>query len=485
MTDLADRLLSEEIHAVWAKRQTGILEVSAGEVAKGIFFRKGHVAFASSSQEADKLGENLIRLGRISRAEFTSAYKNVASRRQRLGQALVHAGRLSEEEMGRLVARQVETIILSLFMWTSGEATFFEGGEPIPEDLALDLSTHRLLLEGLRVYPDVGRLEKALGSLERRLRPVARPLFDLTRAPLSIAERTVLEETAGGAAIADILAGPTPRPLLVRATYALLLSGVLEDVEAPAPQVEAVVPDAGTFRMAMAAPAAPTTGRNPAVGEVQRAYAALKGASHYVVLEILEDATEIDVAAAFSRLSAREWEWRSLESDLKLGSAIGTLKLRWKEAYEVLSDPRRREEYDRSLAGAAAPPPAPEPTPTAPGLLHEAEILMEKGGRERALPLLMKAVDLDPKYHPGRRLLAIALAKDPTLAASAERHFLAALEQEPRDVDLRHRLAIYYRKMGLAARAILQLRIVLKEDPDHAGAWRDLQDLEKETRSGG
>jgi hypothetical protein len=38
--------------------------------------------------------------------------------------------------------------------------------------------------------------------------------------------------------------------------------------------------------------------------------------------------------------------------------------------------------------------------------------------------------------------------------------------------------------MGLNARAILQLRIVLGKDPDHAGAWNDLRELEKESRSG-
>ena len=499
MADLAERLLSEEMLAVYARRASGTLEVSAGEVAKGIFFRSGHVVFASSSLEADKLGETLIRQGRISRAEFAAAFRDV-SKRRRLGQALVRAGLVGEDEIGRLVARQVETIILSLFMWTAGDVQFFEGEDPIPEDLALDLSTHRLLLEGIRAYPDVDRLERALGKLDRKLRTAARPPFDLGRAPLSIAERTVLEEARSGASIADILAGPTPRPLLVRATYALLASGALEDVAAPGPRRDTVEEDGGTFRVAIAAPSPP---RGPAArDEILRLYEALPRATHYEVLGVPKDAAAAAVTAAYSRLVAeQERNWGGLQKDPELGTAVFTLKLRRREACELLSDPKRRRAYDDSLAGKAAgspaapaPPPSDRPAepiaserppaPTAGDLVRQAETLLEKGQSNGALPLLMKAVEMDPKHRPGRRLLAIFMAGDPALAASAERHFLAALEQEADDVDLRYRLARYYKKMGLNARAILQLRIVLGKDPDHAGAWNDLRDLEKESRSG-
>jgi tetratricopeptide (TPR) repeat protein len=489
MASLAQRLLSEEILDASTRRRTGILEVTSGDVAKGVFFRGGQIIFATSTQEADRLGENLIRIGRISRAEFASAYRDVTTRKRRIGQTLVKAGVVGEDEIGRLVARQVETIVLSLFMWTAGEMQFIEAAEPIPEDLALDLSTHRLVLEGIRVYPDPDRLERALGGVDRRIRPATRPPFDASRAPLSIAERNVLEEAAGGVAIADILAGPTPRPLLVRATYALLASGLLEDAAAPAPKVEVVEEDTGTFRMAMASARVPR--HAAAREEIRRLYEALPRSTHYDVLTVSPDATEADVAAAYSRLQGEhEARWAALEKDPELGTAVFTLKLRRREAYEVLSDPRRRDSYDRSLAGVNTPgvgiPAAarPEAPPNASGLHKQAEALLEKHEADRALPLLMKAVEVDPKFRPARRLLAILLAQDPNLAASAERHFLAALEQEADDVDLRYRLARYYKKLGLNARAILQLRIVLGKDPEHVAAWNDLRELEKETRSG-
>jgi tetratricopeptide (TPR) repeat protein len=163
-----------------------------------------------------------------------------------------------------------------------------------------------------------------------------------------------------------------------------------------------------------------------------------------------------------------------------------TLKLRRREAYEALSDPERRKAYDQGLgqmrpANLAAPTQALHelgPAASAVDLVKEARRLQDRGEGERALPLLLKAVERDPKSHPARRELAIALAADPDLAPKAERHFLAALEQDPLDTDLRYRLAVFYKKAGLKARALLHLRVVVGRDPRHAAAIKDLQDLQ-------
>jgi thioredoxin-like negative regulator of GroEL len=93
---------------------------------------------------------------------------------------------------------------------------------------------------------------------------------------------------------------------------------------------------------------------------------------------------------------------------------------------------------------------------------------------------LLEAVDLDPHDRGCRRLLALTLAGHATLHRTAERHFLTALEQDPHDVELRYRLALYYRKAGLPTRAMAQLNLVLSQNPRHEHAARDLQALESE-----
>ena len=120
------------------------------------------------------------------------------------------------------------------------------------------------------------------------------------------------------------------------------------------------------------------------------------------------------------------------------------------------------------------------PESSAVDLVKEARRLKDAGEGDRALPLLLKAVEKDPKDHAARRELAITLAADPALSSKAERHFLAALDQDPLDTDLRYRLAVFYKKAGLKARALLHLRVVVGRDPNHAAAIRDLRELQTE-----
>jgi tetratricopeptide (TPR) repeat protein len=485
MADLARTLLTEEIGTLFQARRSGILAVSSGDVTKALFFRHGAVVFASSTLEKDKLGENLMRLGRISRADFAAAYEASQDRKQRFGKALVKAGVMTEEELGRMVAQQVQRIAVSLFLWTKGDTQFHEDADAIPPDLAVEVSTRRLLFEGSRLFPDVTRLEAALGHLDRALRVSTRPPFDYGQLPFSPAEKAVLEEAADEMLISEMLDRPgQPRPLRARAVYTLLVAGILEEIARQ--DRDFIHENTGTFKVAVAA-----VREEPPVTDLReqalRLYEGLPRATHYAVLGVAPDADAGAVDAAYRKLvTDQDRTWRDLKGDNQLSSVLSTLRLRRREAYQILSDPIRREAYDHALGGLSAPGPA-RTEETAEGhdqvvrLLRQARELLEQGERDAAIPLLLEAVDRDPRARTCRRLLALTLAKHPRLHRTAERHFLAALEQDPHDIELRYRLAGYYRTVGLPTRAMAQLNIVLNEDPRHEKALRDLEAVQAES----
>ena len=487
MADLAQVLLAEELRVLVAEAKSGVLEVDSGDWAKALFLIGGRVVFASSTLDKDKLGEHLIRLGRISRDQFVRAFERSRLEGERLGQVLVDVGLLDEQELGRLVAVQVQKIAVSLFTLTSGQMRFHEGTDPIPRDLALDVSTARILFEGARVFPDIARLERALGSPDRPFRTVTPAPFDLARAGLSPAEKDMLDAARTPLRLADLLARPHSRPLLVRAAYALFAGGLIEEPSRPAARVAERPSE--TFQLAVPRPSpplVPSDGEVPEVGlreQVLHLYEALPRATHYEVLQVPPDATPQVIDAAYRRLTAeQDREWRDIMGDVQMSSLLGTLRLRRREAYLVLSDPNRRLAYDKRL-GHSAPvderkPVTAERHARAKHLAQEAQRLLDHGERERAIPLLLEAVDLDPEERPARRLLAVTLAHHPTLQRTAERHFLVALEQDAQDLDLRFRLGVYYRRMNLPARAVVHLRAVVAADPEHLGALRELAALE-------
>jgi tetratricopeptide (TPR) repeat protein len=129
------------------------------------------------------------------------------------------------------------------------------------------------------------------------------------------------------------------------------------------------------------------------------------------------------------------------------------------------------------------PPPPPPQTPEEAE--REARGFLERGQRQRAVEILNEALDRHPEAAGVRRLLAVTLSREGGFQPAVEKQFLALLEREPRDAELRYSLASYYRRAGMAARAILQLRLVLSVDSAHAAAWRDLGELEAaESRRG-
>jgi hypothetical protein len=474
MADLERTLLTDKVRELYDGRKSGILVVSREDISKGIYFRTGAVVFASSTVVEDRLSENLIRLGRISRADFAAAYR--AAEGQRVGQALVDAGLLTEDELGRMVAHQVEAIVLSLFAWTSGQTRFHKTADPIPGALAVDLSTLRLLFAGGRRFPDVRRLEAALGPLNRRLRVASRRPFDYEPL-LSPAEKSVLEDAREGWRVTDMLGRSFPRDELVRAVYALLAGGVLE--KPPREPSDVFDVDTGTFRLALAA-APPSPAADPRE-QILHLYESLPRATHYEILGVSPAAGDVEIDAAHARLILeQERAWAELATDPQLASALGALRQRRRAAYHVLSDAARRADYDRGIGGLHPGRPrvvTPEDRREAMRLAEEAATAMQAGMLERAITLLLEGAMKNPDDRSCRRLLALAMSQHEALFRAAERHFLAALESDPTDIELRYAFGLYYKKAGLAARAAAHLRAVLAADPNHERARRELQEV--------
>jgi len=383
--DLSRALAAEEIGRVRAEGWSGVLALTQGEVAKGLYFVDGAITFAASTVEEDRLGACLFRAGKITESQFRAAMRECEVSGCPLGQALVDLGHLTPAELAAAVTAQVERIVLSVLRWTTGSLRREPMDRPLPADLELDLNTNRLLLLGTRQFPDVERLERALGAPGRRLRRVTPWPFDYEQVPTSPAERAVLALCARSVVLGDLLALPHPRPRLVRGICALLAGGLVEDAPARVP--------------------AAALGRPP--------------------------------------------------------EAVRT----------VVPQPR-------PTPAEADLTPAPPPPQTAEDVERAARGFLEKGMRPRAIGVLQEALDKFPEAHGPRRLLAMTRGRESGFQPEVEKLFLSSLEKAPQDAELRYALASYYRRAGMAARAMLQLRLVLSADSGHAAAWRDLGELE-------
>lgn len=144
-------------HAVWAgdllhalnlNHATGLLVCMEGSVRKEIFLRGGEIIFAQSNLADDRLGESLVRAGRITQDQLDEAAREISADRK-LGRVLVDREWITAKELFVGVRRQVEEIVWSILDWPS-RMLFYEGFADPESVIALNLETHRLLIEGIR-----------------------------------------------------------------------------------------------------------------------------------------------------------------------------------------------------------------------------------------------------------------------------------------------------------------------------------------------
>jgi hypothetical protein len=130
-------------------RSTGILSLVAGGARKALYVRDGRVVFASSNLPNDRLGELLIRDGKITVEEYEASIKAI-SKGKRQGKVLVEMGALSPKDLWEGVQLQVREIVYSIFLWDEGQFHFEESTLPEKERITVDLDITELILNGIR-----------------------------------------------------------------------------------------------------------------------------------------------------------------------------------------------------------------------------------------------------------------------------------------------------------------------------------------------
>ncbi len=146
---LAGMPLPDLLRELQAASATGILALTSRRARKALYLRNGRVVFAASNLSSDRLGEVLLREGRITPAQNQESTRGLSHGR-RQGRALVEAGVLTPDELWRAVQTQVREIVWSVFQWDEGSFHFEESVLPTQERITVDLDVTTLILEGLR-----------------------------------------------------------------------------------------------------------------------------------------------------------------------------------------------------------------------------------------------------------------------------------------------------------------------------------------------
>jgi hypothetical protein len=146
---LAQLPLPDILQHLRLSQATGILSLVSGGARKALYVKDGRVVFASSNLPNDRLGEILIREGKITVEEYEASIKAI-SKGKRQGKVLVEMGALSPKDLWEGVQFQVQEIVYSIFQWDDGQFHFEASQLPEKERITVDLDVVDLILAGVR-----------------------------------------------------------------------------------------------------------------------------------------------------------------------------------------------------------------------------------------------------------------------------------------------------------------------------------------------
>lgn len=149
--------------------KTGVLTIRSETLDDEaiVHFGKGAIVFAVRRRSTRRLGQMLIRSGKVTQRELDWALEQ--QRRdptRRLAEILLEMGSITEEELEKQLRFQMEETIYEVMGWTEGYFKFEERSEIAQNRLLARVRVESLLMEGARRIDEWARLESKIPSAD-------------------------------------------------------------------------------------------------------------------------------------------------------------------------------------------------------------------------------------------------------------------------------------------------------------------------------
>jgi tetratricopeptide (TPR) repeat protein len=213
-------------------QKTGVLTVRSEKLNDEaiVHFGNGEVVFAVRRRSTRRLGQLLIRAGKLTQAQLEQALdRQRTDPTKRLAEILLEMEFISGQELERQLRFQMEETVYELMSWDEGYFKFEERAEIGSQRLLAKVRVDSLLMEGARRIDEWSRLEAKVPHPEAV--PVLAPVSDRDVKPLDLGteEWELLSEIDGERDIRQIAADVGRSTFDVGKTlYTLVNAGVVQ-----------------------------------------------------------------------------------------------------------------------------------------------------------------------------------------------------------------------------------------------------------------
>jgi tetratricopeptide (TPR) repeat protein len=219
-------------------RKTGTLIITTSTFTKKVYMDKGDAIFASSTFEDDRLGEMLVKAGKITIQQLEESVELLKSKKKRQGAILVELGYLTPKDLFWGVKYQVKEIIHSLFALHDAKYEFIEGDLPKNEVITLKMSMGNLIYEGVKNINNLNLIMKEM-DINSTLKLSADPESLFQDIELDDRDKKLLFRIDGRKTVKELAdSSPNGSFEALKTLYALWATGTLEEKEEIQEQAE-------------------------------------------------------------------------------------------------------------------------------------------------------------------------------------------------------------------------------------------------------
>jgi tetratricopeptide (TPR) repeat protein len=164
---LKEASLPDVLQLLSMGKKTGCLAVTHRNNFGYIYFDRGLISYASIVNRRDRIGDILMKAGKITQAQLDAAINAQATHRdKRIGDLLVAQGAVTRDQLHAQIRIQIEEAVYYLFTWTQGTFNFESDVRPEEQDFVVSINPESLLLEGARRVDEWSLIEKKIPSLD-------------------------------------------------------------------------------------------------------------------------------------------------------------------------------------------------------------------------------------------------------------------------------------------------------------------------------
>jgi tetratricopeptide (TPR) repeat protein len=452
-------------------RKTGTLLLRTPAFTKKVYLLKGDAIFASSTYEDDRLGEMLVKAGKITMEQYDESVRLLKKKTgKRQGAILVELGYITPKDLFWGVKYQVREIIYSMFLIEGADYEFIEGEIPENEVITLKLSMGNLIYDGVKRIDNLTRIRSELPGTDAVLGLSSDPVSLFQDVELAPQDRKLLSAIDGVKTVKEVIHSAWISSFEgMKVLYVLWSIGVIEEKKKAVQKAEEIEETVSLEEILQPV----SEDESAFLKKVDDLHSNLKRLTPHQLLDLDESSDEETVKKNYYRLT------RDFHPDRYFSAADPSVKDKLTSIFDALTNAYA------TLAGAKRPadsvsaadgqekqiPSAGNGEKKFKQGVHE----FRKGNFAGAVEFFRGATESDPKKPKYWSYLSLSLTKIPHGVKDAENALLEAIRLEPGNADHYANLGLIHLRQGMKEKASEQFSKALKLDPRNTKAKKGLE----------